>query len=122
MARTVQSPLLPETIQTILKCISTPSIAIGTELSQELYLINLEARTLIDKLGVAQKLPAQNIGNQNFELIQSMMNNININNNNNNNNPNFSSPSKIFTPPIGMNQPVNLNTPASLAGKNMIKP
>ena len=118
MQRPIQSPLLPETIQTILKCISSAQLTISPELSQELYQINLEARSILEKSGIAQKLlppQTQNIGSQNnFELIQSMMNSMNNNNTNNN----FNSPSKIFTQPIGVQNSlqgtVNLNTPVSL--------
>jgi hypothetical protein len=127
-----QTPLLNDTIQAILKCISTPSIPLGPELSQDLLQINLEARCLFEKSGLQQTtqklLPtqAQNLASPNsFELLQSMMNNLNINNINNTNNMNFNnnnnininSPSKIYTPPIGVqNNQVNLNQSVSLPG------
>ena len=47
----VQMPLLPETVQTILKCIGTSSSSINmsAELSQEIFQMNLQAKILLDK-------------------------------------------------------------------------
>jgi hypothetical protein len=115
LARPSQTPLLPDTAQTILKCItnamtSSPS----SELFQEINQITAEIRIILEKSGnimqqTTQKpsqptpqpqLPSQpnptNPSNT-FELLQSMVNNLNINNN-----PGFSSPDKILTPPIGI--------------------
>ena len=123
-ARSIQAPMLPETIQTILKCISTPPMTISTELQQELYQINLEARALIEKLLLAQKSSQQNIGTQNFELLQSMIGNMNMGMNSANTNSNFNSPSKIFPPTsLGVNQnplqAVNMNA-GGYGNQNML--
>lgn len=112
--------LLPEAIQTILKCISAaPNLS--NELSQEILLINSEVRLMFDKL--AQKtVPNPN----NFDLLQTVMNNMSISNMNSQTSNNFNSPNKIFTPPIGIQQnplqSVNLNgslpTASTITGFN----
>ena len=109
----IQMPLLPETVQTILKCIGASSNSVSTELSQEIFQMNVQARLILDKPGSAnsqqqqpasstaatasstntqtpivppsnqkQNLPQQPQPNQattTYEMIQSMMNNLNMN-------------------------------------------
>lgn len=82
----VQMPLLPETVQTILKCISASTNNIATELSQEIFQMNLQAKLLLDKPNLTiqqqQQLKSGTLmgGNQGtFDMLQSMMNNINMN-------------------------------------------
>lgn len=41
--------ILPETIQTILKCINASSSMLNAELQQEIYQMNMQARVLLDK-------------------------------------------------------------------------
>jgi len=53
----VQMPLLPETVQTILKGIgmSSSSINMSAELSQEIFQMNLQAKILLDKPNLSIK-------------------------------------------------------------------
>jgi hypothetical protein len=44
-----QMILLPDTIQTILKCVSSSTNPLSPELQQEIYQMNIQARLLIDK-------------------------------------------------------------------------
>ncbi len=83
----IQMPLLPETVQTILKCISASSNGVSTELSQEIFQMNVQARLLLDKPNLTsqpqvpqlQPLVKPFVNNQGtYEMIQSMMN-LNIN-------------------------------------------
>lgn len=87
----VQMPLLPDTVQTILKCIGASSNNIATELSQEIFQMNLQAKLLLDKPNLSmqqqQQLKSNTLmgGNQGtFDMLQSMMNNLNMNSQNTN--------------------------------------
>lgn len=90
----VQMPLLPHTVQTILKCIGASSNNIATELSQEIFQMNLQAKLLLDKpnINMQQQQQQQQLkgntlmgGNQGtFDMLQSMMNNLNMNSQNTN--------------------------------------
>ena len=93
----VQMPLLPETVQTILKCISASTNNISQELSQEIFQMNLQTKLLLDKPNLTlqqqqqqqqQLKQGQNTlmgGNQGtFDMLQSMMNNLNMNTQNTN--------------------------------------
>ena len=101
MRPTVQMPLLPETVQTILKCIGASTNSISAELSQEIFQMNLQAKILLEKpnLLIQQQqqqqqqqqlkpsvLPNPLVGNQGtFDMLQSMMTNLNLTNLNNQN-------------------------------------
>jgi len=85
----VQMPLLPETVQTILKCISAAAnVSLSQELSQEIFQMNLQAKLLIDKPSLILQQQQQQLkqgqntlmgGNQGtFDMLQSMMNNLNM--------------------------------------------
>ncbi len=118
----VQMPLLPETVQTILKCISaSTSINLNQELTQEIFQMNLQAKLLLDKpnliLQQQQQLKqGQNSligGNQGtFDMLQSMMNNLNMTSQNTTNpNSNYSnSPNKMLMSQLS--QPVGTTTAA----------
>lgn len=90
----VQMPLLPETVQTILKCIGASGNNISNELSQEIFQMNLQAKLLLDKPNNLSQLQQQQQqlkgntlmgGNQGtFDMLQSMMNNLNMNTQNTN--------------------------------------
>ena len=49
----IQMPLLAETVQTILKCISASANSISVELAQEIFQMNLQARILLEKAAAA---------------------------------------------------------------------
>jgi hypothetical protein len=87
----VQMPLLPETVQTILKCIGASTNNISNELSQEIFQMNLQAKLLLDKPNLSQLQQQQLKGNTliggnqgTFDMLQSMMNNLNMNTQNTN--------------------------------------
>jgi len=101
----IQMPLLPETIQTILKCIITPTNPISQELQQEIFQINMQTKLLLEKPNLLlqqqqqqQQIKSAGLPNQGtFDMIQSMMTNLNLTNLNNQNLNNYtSSPSKMI--------------------------
>ena len=76
--------LLPETVQTILKCISASKNNLSQELSQEIFQMNIQAKLALDKpnnLNLAQQQQLQNKQGQNtlmggnqgtFDMLQSL--------------------------------------------------
>jgi hypothetical protein len=133
LARPSQTPLLPDTAQTILKCITGALANPSTELFQEINQITSEIRIILEKNGSLQtQKPPQpvplpqaqtnaNVTNsQNtFELLQSMVNSLNINNNLSN--TGFSSPDKILTPPTGI-QSSQIQSIGMLGSNSVIRP
>jgi hypothetical protein len=86
--RPIQLQIMPETLQTIIKCIGSSSTNISNELTQEILQINTQARLLLEKQQQLQQQqqqqikgtqnPLATVGNQGtIEMIQSMINNLN---------------------------------------------
>lgn len=118
----MQNTLLPETVQTILKCISSPGINVSTEVSAEIIQMSMQARFIFEKLqptpaGLPQtplapsqtQTPSQlkpnplsnpalaGAGNQGtLEMIQNMMNTLNMANPNQQQPITFNSPNKLM--------------------------